>query len=186
MTAALAERKWIDDVELADVQIKWGFSNFAGRQNDYNSEGDHNFTVILPEATAMKLMEDGWAVKRYDPAEEGEPPEFTLKIKISYKFEDPKVYFLKSRTKRKYRAKENDLADITRASAQKINVVITPSRWVKGDRSGITAYAKNLQVYLNESRFDEEIEDFVDVSESQDFGGVDEDGDDFEPVSSAA
>lgn len=159
----MADKKqdWIDDVELEDAQVKWAFSHFDGREDTFNASGDHNFTVILPEETAKKLMDEGWAVRELEGYEEGDPPEYILKIKISYRYEPPKIYLIKG--DRKLRAEERDLADITRSTCEQVDVIITPSRWVNGNRSGITAYAKELYAKVRESRFSANYADYQEI-----------------------
>lgn len=159
----MAEQKkdWIEDIELEDAQIKWAFSHFDGREDTFNAEGDHNFTVILPEDTALKLKDEGWAVREIEGYEEGDPPEYIMKVKISYRFEPPKIYLIKG--ERKIRADERDLSDITRATCEQIDVIITPSRWVHGQNSGISAYAKELYAKVKESRFSARYADYEEV-----------------------
>lgn len=143
---------WIDDIEIEDAQIKWSFSHFDGRADTFNDEGDHNFTVILEKEHALDLMDQGWSVKVMEPREEGDDPEYLLKVKISYRFEPPKIYLIKGG--RKIRADETDLVDIKRSTTEQISVIIQPSRWVHGNNSGITAYAKELYAKVKESRFE--------------------------------
>lgn len=155
-------QNWIDDVELEDVKVKWNWSHFDGRADTMNDEGDHNFTIILPESTARDLIEAGWTgVKENAPYEEGDDPEWTLKIKISYRFEPPKIYLIKG--DRKFRADERDLADIRRDTTEQIDVIFTPSRWVKGSRTGVTAYAKELYAQVRESRFASKYADYEEI-----------------------
>jgi hypothetical protein len=159
---AKEERKWIDDVELEDVQVKWAFSHFDGREDTYNAQGDYNFTIMLPAPLAEKMREDGWTSIRTTPGyEEGDPEEHLLKIKISYKYEPPKVYLIKG--DRKLRAEERDLADIRRDTCEQLDVIITPSRWVNGGNTGITAYSKELYAKVKESRFSAKYADFEEL-----------------------
>lgn len=155
------ERKWINDVELEDVKIKWAWSHFDGREDTYNAEGDHNFQIILDEATAKDLLAEGWNIREQAGYEEGDPPEFLLKVKISYKYGAPKIYLIKG--DRKLRADERDLADIRRDTAEQIDVIITPSRWVSGPNTGITAYAKELYAKIKESRFSAKYADYEEL-----------------------
>lgn len=158
---AETDKKWIDDVELEDVRVKWAFSHFDGREDTFNNEGDHNFKIILPEETAMALADEGWAIKTLPGYEEGDPPEYLLTIKISYKYEAPKIYLIKGN--RKIRATQRDLADIRRDTCEQLDVIITPSRWVNGPRSGISAYAKELYAKVRESRFSEKYSDYEEI-----------------------
>lgn len=154
-------RQWIDDIELEDVQIKWAFSHFDGREDTFNAQGDHNFTMILPEDVADKLKAEGWNVRDMKGYEEGDPDEHLLKAKISYKFEPPKIFLIKGQ--RKMRADQRDLADIRRDTCERIDVILTPSRWVNGQNSGITAYVKELYAVVRESRFSERYADLEEV-----------------------
>lgn len=161
MTAAAQERRFIPDLEIPDAQVKWAWSNIAGRKNDYDSEGDHYFQIIIPEDRVNALLDDGWAVKEHEGQEEGDPPEYLLKVRVSYRFDPPKVYFLKGR--RKIRAEERDLPDITRASTNRLDLVLQPSRWVKNGRTGISAYVKEMYVDMKTSQFDEMYADYEEV-----------------------
>lgn len=157
-----AAQNWIDDLEIQNAQIKWAFSHFDGRADTFNDEGDHNFTVIIEdEEMARRLMEEGWNIRTNAGREEGDPDEYLLKVKISYKFEAPKIFLLKGQ--RKYRADELDLADIKRSTTEQIDVIITPSRWVQANRTGVSAYCKEMYAKVKESRFAAEYADYEEV-----------------------
>ena len=157
-----AQQGWIDDLEIANAKIKWSFSHFDGRADTFNDEGDHNFTVIIDdEDTAQRLRDEGWNIRTFEGKEEGDPPEHTLKVKISYRFEAPKIFLIKGQ--RKYRADEADLADIKRSTCEQIDVIITPSRWVQGSRTGISAYCKEMYAQIKESRFSAQYADYEEV-----------------------
>ena len=154
-------KKWIDDIELENVQIKWAFSHFDGREDRFNSQGDHNFTMIIPEERVAELREEGWNIREMAGYEEGDPPEFLLKAKISYKYEPPKIYLIKGN--RRFRAEERDLADIRRDTCEQIDVILSPSRWVNGNDSGITAYVKELYAKVRVSRFSEKYSEYEEI-----------------------
>lgn len=157
-----AKQEWIEEVELEDIAVKWNWSHFDGRADTFNDEGDHNFTIILPEKTAKEMLELGWTgIKENEPYEEGDLPEWTLKAKISYKYEAPRVYLIKNG--RKFRAEQDDLRDIRRDTCQQIDVILTPSRWVNGPRTGVTAYVKELYAEVKQSRFADKYEDYEEV-----------------------
>ncbi len=160
----MAEEKqeWIDEVELENVDIKWNWSHFDGRADTFNDEGDHNFTIILPEATAKEMLALGWTgIKENEPYEEGDSPEWTLKAKISYKYEAPRVYLI--RNSRKIRAEQEDLRDIRRDTCRQLDVILTPSRWVNGPRTGVTAYVKELYAEIKQSKFADKYEDLEEI-----------------------
>jgi hypothetical protein len=156
------QSEWINDLELGDVDIKWNWSYFNGN-DPFNGPGNYSFTIILPEENAKKMLEAGWtSVKENEPYEEGDPPEWTMKVKISYKYEAPKIFLIKNGRKMRVED-EKDLADIRRDSCDQIDVVITPSRWVQGGRTGVTAYVKELYAKVRESRFAQEYDDYESV-----------------------
>lgn len=155
------KKEWIDEVELEDIQVKWAFSHFDGREDTFNAAGDHNFTIILPDDVAEEMLKDGWNVKTQPGYEEGDPPENLLQVKISYRFEPPKIYLIKG--DRKMRANEIDLSDIRRDTCERIDVILQPSPWVHGNRSGITAYAKELYAQVKESRFSAMYADYEEI-----------------------
>lgn len=157
-----AKQKWIEDVELEDAQIKWNWSHFDGRQDTYNEEGEYNYTLVLPRQTALELLEEGWNVREREPYEEGDEPEFTLEVKISDKFGMPKMFLIK-RGRRFGVEKLRELHDIKRETTTQIDVIITPSRWVNGNRTGVTAYTKELYATITESRFAEKYADLEEV-----------------------
>lgn len=151
--------QWIEDVEIENAQIKWAFSHFDGREAAYNDEGDHNFQIILSQEQAMEMTEAGWNVKEMAGREEGDPPEYLLKVKISYRFEKPAIYFLKG--ERRFLADQADLADIKRENVEQIDVIVAPRPWVHGRESGVSAYAKEMYVKISESRFAAKYADYT-------------------------
>lgn len=155
-------KDWIEEVELPDVVVKWNWSHFDGREDTFNNEGDHNFTIILPEATAKELLELGWTgLKENAPYEEGDPPEWTMKIKISDRYEMPRIFLIKN--DRKLRADMGDLRDIRRDTCEQLDVIITPSRWINGPRSGVTAYVKEMYAKVKQSRFADQYDDLQEI-----------------------
>ncbi len=155
------KQNWIEDLEVENAEVKWAFSHFDGRADTFNDDGDHNFTIMLPEDQARDLIAEGWNVRTMDGREEGDPSEYLLKVKISYRFEPPKIFVIKGT--RKFRASESDLVDIKRSTCEQLDVIITPSRWVHGRESGVTAYVKEMYAKIKESRFSANYADYEEV-----------------------
>lgn len=169
-------RVWINDLEIEDATIKWAWSHFNGAADTFNTEGDRNFVVSLKPEDARALMEipDGWTIKEYvDTREgaEGEEPEYTIKIKISYRFEPPKIFFLKEKEVeledgtvttqlRKFRVEnEVELNDITRATVKRIDFVAKPSRWMRNGEAGVTPYLSEMYVHMQDSKIGSQYDD---------------------------
>jgi hypothetical protein len=171
-------RVWINDLEIEDANIKWAWSHFNGAADTFNTEGDRNFVVVLDPEDARALMEipDGWSIKEYPGREEGDDPEFTIKIKISYRFEAPKIFFLKEKEVvdpetgqttmklRKFRVEnESELNDITRGTVKRIDFKASPSRWVRNGEAGVTPYLSEMYVHMVESKIGSMYDDVEEV-----------------------
>lgn len=167
-------RVWINDLEIEDAQIKWAWSHFNGAADTFNAEGNRDFVVVLNPDYARSLMEipEGWNIKEYEGREEGDESEFTIKIKISYRFEPPKIFFLKekevvdpetgekSMQLRKFRVEnEAELNDITRATVKRIDFVAKPSRWMRNGEAGVTPYLSEMYVHMQESKIGSQYDD---------------------------
>src|SRR3954453_22806423 len=63
------------------------FRNFAGKEGQYNREGDRNFGVILPPDVAEAMLNDGWNVKYLKPREDDEDQEETPWLSVSVAFD---------------------------------------------------------------------------------------------------
>ena len=172
------DRVWINDLEIENAVIKWPWSHFNGAADTFNDAGDRNFTVVLNPDYARQLMliPNGWAIKEHAPREEGDEPEYTLKIKISYRFEAPRIFFLKERevfneetqqnemALRKFRVEnEEELSDITRGTVERIDFVAKPSRWVRSGETGVTAYLSEMYVHISESKMRSQYDDVEEV-----------------------
>lgn len=153
---------WIEDVELEDIQVLWGWSDFAGKGDDFREAGKPSFQIILDEREALRLRDIGWNVREREGMEEGDPPRYTLEAKLSWRFDPPRIYFIKG--SRKIAVDEQrDLRDIRRDTCERIDVILRPSRWVNGNRTGITAYVTEMYVTIRESRFGEKYADYEEV-----------------------
>src|SRR4051794_9562357 len=76
------------------------FRNFAGKEGQYNREGDRNFAVLLDDDVAAAMNEDGWNVKWLKPredAEEGETPQAYLPVSVNFRGRPPRVVLVSSR-----------------------------------------------------------------------------------------
>lgn len=156
------QRQWIEPIELENVNIKWGWSNFDGNDN-LNGPGTYNFVAILPEQQARELQAMGFSVKENPPYEEGDAAEFTMKINISDKFELPKIYFLMDGRKFQ-QEKLSDLSNIRRDTLEQLDVIFTPSFWERPNgESGVTAYLSELYAQIRPNRFWEKYKDYEDA-----------------------
>lgn len=139
-------RLQIDDARLI-------FRNFAGRATEYNSEGDRNFAVIIPnEDIASQLEDAGWNVKTYPPRDEGETPLMTLKVKISDRFWTPKFYLNSNGRVREIPFGE-ELKIFDNVDIISVSLDVSPSHWQRNGREGQSAYLRTIEVIQEVDRF---------------------------------
>jgi hypothetical protein len=122
------------------------FRNFAGKEGQYNREGDRNFGVILPDDVAQQMLEDGWNVKYLKPredddAEEGETPWLSVSVNFD-KGKPPKVMLVTDRGRTALDANTVDMLDW--ADITNVDLIVRPYTWEVSGRSGIKAYLQSM------------------------------------------
>lgn len=140
------------ETELHPVTIEGArllFRNFTGAENRFNEPGNRNFCIVLDPKQAEQMKADGWNVKFPDPRdEEEEARDPYLPVAVKYTFRPPLIVMITS-TGRTNLVEDTcgilDWADITDA-----DLIIAPSRWDVGGKSGIKAYLRSLYVTVNE------------------------------------
>jgi len=127
------------------------FRNFAGKEGQYNREGDRNFAVLLDDTVASTLAEDGWNVKWLKPREEDEAEEPTqayLQVSVNFKGRPPRVVLITSQ-KRKY-LDESEVSDLDWVDIRNVDLIVRPYEWVVNNKSGIKAYLQSIYVTIEE------------------------------------
>jgi hypothetical protein len=126
------------------------FRNFAGKEGQYNREGDRNFAVLLDEKIAKAMDEDGWNVKWLRPRseEEGEEPQAYLPISVNFKGRPPRVVMITSRGRTNL--DEDTVESLDWADIINVDLIVRPYEWVVNDKSGIKAYLQALYVTIEE------------------------------------
>lgn len=148
---AIARRKVRDNATLEDVRIL--FRNFAGKETKFNTEGNRNFAVILPEAAAEAMKADGWNVKTLEPREEGDAPTHIIRVKLNYRGRPPRVVVVTSKGKTPL---DEGLVEILDwADIVKCDVTIRPYNYDVNGSQGVTAYLQSIYVFIQEDYLDQ-------------------------------
>lgn len=129
------------------------FRNFAGRETDFNEEGNRNFVLVIrDEEIANALADAGANINYKEPYREGDTGEWRLKVKVSYRFGGP-IAHLVSNGRIKSLTEENihilDGIDIQEVRGVDIRL----SKWSRSGRSGYTAYLDKICVVQEVDRF---------------------------------
>lgn len=136
----------LSQVTIEDARLV--FRNFAGREGQYNREGDRNFGVLLPNDVAQAMAEDGWNVKQLKPREEGDLPQPWLQVSVSYKGRPPRIVLVTSRGRTTI---SEDLAELVDyADIEKADLILNPYEWVVNGNSGVKAYLKSIYITIRE------------------------------------
>lgn len=141
------------------------FRNFAGKESEYNREGDRNFGVILPDEIAQQMLADGWNVKRLKPSEEEqeqglEHGPWWLQVKVGYRGGPPKIVTITSRGKTAITedtVETLDWVEIAQSDGTNgpvgeplVDLIIRPYNYDIQGRKGISAYLKTMFLTVNE------------------------------------
>lgn len=137
-------------VLMEDVKII--FRNFAGKEGQYNREGDRNFAVLIDDQVAEAMTADDWNVrwlKPRDDAEEDEMPQAYLPVAVNFeKGRPPKVYMVTSRGRTSLGADDVEMLDW--AEILKVDLIVRPYNWEVQGKTGIKAYLQTLFVTIEE------------------------------------
>lgn len=124
------------------------FRNFAGKEGQYNREGDRNFAVILPEDVAARMLDDGWNVRYLEPREEGDVPTPYISVSVNFKNRPPRVVMLTSTTRTQLDEESVEILDW--ADIQTADLIARGYDWNVNGKTGTKAYLQSLFVTIEE------------------------------------
>ena len=128
------------------------FRNFAGKEGQYNREGDRNFAVVLPEDVASEMLADGWNVRYLQPREDGDVPTPYISVAVNFTNRPPRVVLLTS-TARSHLS-EDTVEVLDWADIQKADLIARGYDWEVNGKSGTKAYLQSLFVTIEEDELE--------------------------------
>jgi hypothetical protein len=150
------------NVVLENVRLI--FLNFAGKEDQFNSQGVRKFSVELPEAVAQDMKRDGWNVKWPKPRESGDPdaePRLPhIAVEASYRLFSPQVTLITGRRRTNLTASELDILDW--ADIITADVVLQPSHYEMNGKAGVKAYLQKMFVTIEEDVLDKKYASYDD------------------------
>lgn len=149
----------VGNITFEDARIL--FRNFAGKEGQYNREGDRNFALALNQEDADQMLADGWNVKYLRARDEGEPPQAILSISVSYKNRPPRVVVITSRGRNNVPEELVEVLDW--AEIANVDLIINPYSWAVSGKTGIKAYLKTIFITIAEDELERK---YADVPES--------------------
>jgi hypothetical protein len=126
------------------------FRNFAGREGQYNREGDRNFAVLLDDQVAIAMTEDNWNVKWLRPRseEEGDTPQAYLPISVNFKGRPPRIVLITSRGRTNL--DEDQVETLDWVDIINVDLIVRPYEWTVNNKSGVKAYLQSIYVTIDE------------------------------------
>jgi hypothetical protein len=138
------------------------FRNFAGKEGQYNREGDRNFAVLLDDEVAEAMLSDGWNVKRLKVREEGDTPQAYLSVSVNFKGRPPRIVMITSRGRTNLGEDEIELLDW--ADMRNVDMIIRPYEWAVNGKTGIKAYLQSIYVTIEEDALELKYADIEDLN----------------------
>jgi hypothetical protein len=128
------------------------FRNFAGKEGQYNREGERNFCVILPEDVGAQMLADGWNVRHLDPREEGDVPTPYIAVSVNFNNRPPRVVMLTSTTRTQLDESSVEILDW--ADYKTVDLIARGYDWSVNGKSGTKAYLQSLFVTIEEDELE--------------------------------
>lgn len=129
------------------------FSNFSGKEGNCNPAGRRNFCVVLDNAIAATLKDDGWNVKILKPLDEMDNPQPFIQVAVNYESRNPpKIVLIKGG--RKTLLDQNSVSLLDWANIENADLIISPYRWEISGRTGIKGYLRSMYVTIMQDEFE--------------------------------
>jgi hypothetical protein len=160
---AATERR-LSTVQIDDARII--FRNFAGKEGQYNREGDRNFGVVLPNDIAAQMEADGWNIKYLRAREEGEEPTPWVQVAVSYKGRPPKVVMLTMRGDTPVRTTlpEELVELLDYADLSSVDLILNPYQWAVSGKTGVKAYLKTIFAKVQQDELEQRYSEVQEIS----------------------
>lgn len=138
-----------NNLEIEGAQFY--FKNFRGAQTDCQPAGKRTFGVFIDPDMADKLADDGWNVKWTKPKDDRDPVPY---LPVDARFDNfpPKIMMLTESGGRTL-IDETTVSMLDSAEIVDCDMIISPSFWEVGGKSGIKAYLHTMYVTIQEDRF---------------------------------
>ena len=145
-------------LQIDDARIIW--TNFEGREKQYDREGDRNFTLVFDDEELVdELIEKGWNIRKRPSDDPDEPPFMTMKVKLSYKERPdgsvmgPTAYLWTNGVRNTL--DQDSIACLDQIDRGEVNLDIRPHDWDYRGKTGRTARLNVIEVFQNVDRFQE-------------------------------
>lgn len=144
--------KRLPNLVLQDVVTIYR-TNFEGRPDTYNRNGDRNFNVLIPPSLVEPLLADGWNIKHTNPPEGDEyVVEHYLPVAVSFDPYPPTMFMV---TNQKTLLDESTVMLLDSAVITSMDLIISASSWTVNGKSGVKAYLKKGFFNIEQDELDD-------------------------------
>lgn len=150
-------------LQIDDATIIPSYSNFSGRTDTYNRNGDKSFAIrIFDREDADRLIEDtnrdgvGWNVKMKPAREEGDDPFMYLNVKVKFGIRPPRVVLITGN--KKVELDEESIACLDDIEIERVDLDISPYDGMVNGKPFRAAYLEKMYVTQRVDRFIERYE----------------------------
>lgn len=140
----------MENLKIENAEIR--FRNFAGKERDYNPEGQRNFCVFFDLEKAHELEKIGWNVKYTKPSDTYEQKGY-IPVAVSFDHIPPTVYMITS--KKAVKLGPETIGILDWSELQNVDLDISPYMWNVSGRKGVKAYLKTMYAVIKEDEFAE-------------------------------
>ena len=148
-----------NNVTLEDVRIV--FRNFAGNEGLYNRQGDREFSVVLDDETAEKMIREGWNIKTKPPREDGDENFNYLKVSVSFKGRPPRLVLVTSNGRTTLDEETCELLDW--ADLKTVDMILRPYHWNVNGKTGTKAYLHAIYATIHEDALEQKYRDVPEI-----------------------
>lgn len=152
----------MNDNSIVMENVRIIFRNFAGREGQYNREGDRNFCILLEDDVAAAMAKDNWNIKTLKARDEDEVEQAYLQVSVNFKGRPPRVVMVTSRGRTTLHESEVEILDW--ADILTADVIINPYEWAVNGKTGVKAYLRSIFVTINEDALELKYAELDDIS----------------------
>jgi hypothetical protein len=128
------------------------FRNFSGKESQYNRTGDRNFSVLLDDDSANRMLADGWNVKFLKSREDGDEDRPYISISVGYKTKPPRVVMISSTGRTVL--DEDAVEHLDWVEIEKADLIARAYTWEVNGKTGIKAYLQSLYITIQEDELE--------------------------------
>jgi len=147
------------------------FRNFAGKEGQYNNEGDRNFCLLLSPQEADGLLEQGWNIKYLKPREEGDEPQPYVQVSLKYRnrmgqpTRPPRVVLINSRGRTDIPEEMLEILDWV--DIANVDLIVNPYQWAAAGKTGVKAYLKSIWITIQEDELERKYADVPEIDSAK-------------------